>query len=483
MLTRKDLLQAHRLGTQRAALALISGEPDDPERPLRRMSVATFSGVMVAVIVAAAFGVIGLVRPGGAKGLDQAGMLIIEKETGARYVWCGTNGDKQLCQVENYASARLLAGADDKSRRTVSRNSLKGFARGPEIGIPGAPNTVPDPKQLVKSPWLVCVRSVDNGISGTTSTVTLLAGSTGSNVGGTQLGDTQAVVVQASGQPWLIWRNKRMRLPSYAVRTLGAGNPVQVADKWLNSLPAAADYVAPDVPGLGQLPPDAAKRPNGQGRIGQVYDVKAATGDTWYVLLSDGLAQISEIEKELMLANPATKKAYPPGETVAAKPLDASTANGVISSQQITKPELLGKPPSAFPYTDTIALCAVYADPTGNGGPVVTLGATLPAPSASAASTGVDLRFPPGGAAVAGLVSSGNRASQVGTYFLVADGRRFAFKSPDTAQKFGYQLPGDAAPVQAGVLDLIPQGPVLDPDKAALPVVAASPQPVASPPS
>ena len=278
MLTRKDLLQAHRLGTQRAALALISGEPDHPERPLRRISVATFSGVMVAVLIAAAFGVIGLVRPGGAKGLDQAGMLIIERETGARYVWCGNSGVKQLCQVENYASARLLAGADDKSRRTVSRNSLKDFSRGPEIGIPGAPNTVPDAKPLVKRPWLVCARSVDSGISGKTAMVTLLAGSTGSNVGGTQLGETQAVVVQASGQPWLIWRNKRMRLPSYAVRTLGVGNPVQVADKWLNSLPAAADYVAPDVPNLGK-DPDPAKRPTGQGRIGQVYDVKATTGD------------------------------------------------------------------------------------------------------------------------------------------------------------------------------------------------------------
>ena len=33
MQNRKDLLQAHRLMTQRSALALICGEPDSPNQP------------------------------------------------------------------------------------------------------------------------------------------------------------------------------------------------------------------------------------------------------------------------------------------------------------------------------------------------------------------------------------------------------------------------------------------------------------------
>ena len=51
MQSRKDLFQAHRLMTQRASLALLRGEPDIPDQPLRRLNVATFSGVLVAVIV------------------------------------------------------------------------------------------------------------------------------------------------------------------------------------------------------------------------------------------------------------------------------------------------------------------------------------------------------------------------------------------------------------------------------------------------
>ena len=73
MQTRRDLLQAHRLMTQRAALALLQAEPDPPDQPLRRLNVGLISSVLVAVIVAAAFGVWGLLAPGDAQGLHVSG--------------------------------------------------------------------------------------------------------------------------------------------------------------------------------------------------------------------------------------------------------------------------------------------------------------------------------------------------------------------------------------------------------------------------
>jgi len=51
MQTRRDLLQAHRLMTRRAALALLQAEPDPPDQPLRRLNVGLISSVLVAVIV------------------------------------------------------------------------------------------------------------------------------------------------------------------------------------------------------------------------------------------------------------------------------------------------------------------------------------------------------------------------------------------------------------------------------------------------
>ena len=54
MQNRKDLLQAHRLMTQRSALALICGEPDSPNQPLRRLNLGTISSLLVGAIAVGA---------------------------------------------------------------------------------------------------------------------------------------------------------------------------------------------------------------------------------------------------------------------------------------------------------------------------------------------------------------------------------------------------------------------------------------------
>ena len=128
MQTRRDLLQAHRLMTQRAALALLQAEPDPPDQPLRRLNVGLISSVLVAVIVAAAFGVWGLLAPGDAQGLTSAGTLIIDSQTGTSYIWCDHH---KLCPVVNYASARLALGSSAPDQRTVSQASLARYPAGP----------------------------------------------------------------------------------------------------------------------------------------------------------------------------------------------------------------------------------------------------------------------------------------------------------------------------------------------------------------
>jgi len=458
--TRKDLLQAHRLMTQRASLALVSGEPDNPELPLRRMNIAAFSGIMIGILCMAAFGVFGLIRPGGATGLEKAGMLIVEKETGARYVWCQ---DGKLCPVSNYVSARLVAGSDTKSRRTVSSNSLTKYERGPTIGIPGAPNTLPDSKKLTRAPWAVCVRAVESTSLGRRSMVTLTAGR---QIGGQKLSSDQAMVVSADGQNWLIWRNTRMRMPPYALTTLGA-NATPIASKWLNSVTQGPDFAAPQLPALGQ----PAQGPLGNGRVGQIFSVKTVSGATSsYVLLGDGLAQVTSLQRDLLVADPQIRRAYG-NRPVAPIEVDAGRVNTMPqSARPLRDRQLEGTAPSIVPFKETSPLCAVYSDPSGNSDATLTLGGDLPAPPDTVQPTGADqLAFPPGSAALAGRVPSPGKANEVNTYYLVAEGKRFPIKDNETAEKLGYTLPGNASKVPAGVLDLIAQGPVLDPGAVTVP--------------
>ena len=63
MQTRRDQLQAYRFVTRRIVSALLSGEPETNERPMRRYGLAVFGGAMIATIVFAGAGVIGLHVP------------------------------------------------------------------------------------------------------------------------------------------------------------------------------------------------------------------------------------------------------------------------------------------------------------------------------------------------------------------------------------------------------------------------------------
>ena len=156
MQSRKDLFQAHRLMTQRASLALLRGEPDIPDQPLRRLNVATFSGVLVAVIVCVLFGMWGLLGHGGSALKQQPGLLVIDQQTGNSYVFCQRD---KLCPVLNYASARLALQSPSVTQQTVSQASLTKFARGPLIGIPGLPQPLPEARPAGQAA-LVGVRAV-----------------------------------------------------------------------------------------------------------------------------------------------------------------------------------------------------------------------------------------------------------------------------------------------------------------------------------
>src|SRR5262249_39604010 len=125
MVSRRDQLQAYRFMTRRSAGALLRDDSDTVEAPLRRLSGGAAASVMVALLAAAVVGLFGLFSPGGSTSWQDSGSLILEKETGTRYVYL--NG--VLHPVINYASARLvLRGGAGVVQ--VSQSSLAGTPHG-----------------------------------------------------------------------------------------------------------------------------------------------------------------------------------------------------------------------------------------------------------------------------------------------------------------------------------------------------------------
>lgn len=462
MQTRRDLYQAHRLMMQRVGLALLQGEPDVAESPMRRLSAAAFAGAMLALLIVAVFGVIGLVAPSGAKGLDQGGMVIIERETGTKYVY---NTKMHVMEpVLNYASAKLALDAGNPPQRMVSRSSLAKFSRGPMIGIPGAPDSLPDPAHLVRKPWSVCVRNGPTSAGGTRPVTSLVAGE---SVGGSPIGDGQAIEVQAGGQIYVIWHDQRMHmsLPPNQASSVTNVQPAQVSQTWLNPIEEGAPFAAPQIAGRG------APVPGTGGSVGQVFETPSAA---WYVLQADGFAQISRTQATLLLADPDTARLAYHGRPAVPGTIDLSRVNGRLSAHGLLDSRLPPTMPNFVQWDTATPLCAVFADTDkGSTSARVAIGGTLPDVQGAASAGGgtVDqVVLPPGGAALVGLLPGPGQLNAINTWYVVDDaGVCFPLSSKDTAQKLGYNV-ADAAPVPKGVLALLPTGPTLSPEAARKPV-------------
>jgi hypothetical protein len=124
-------------------------------------------------------------------------------------------------------------------------------------------------------------------------------------------------------------------------------------------------------------------------------------------------------------------------------------------------------------YHPAAPLCVVYSGPAsarGSGGRL-TVGGTVPAGGLPAGLAGsrTEIDLPPGKATLAGVVpgpaGAGNGPAVTG-YFLIPGGGRYGLASPAVAAMLGYHLSGQRTLVPAGVIDLIPAGPALDPASA-----------------
>ncbi|MEU4228831.1 type VII secretion protein EccB [Nonomuraea sp. NPDC026600] len=465
MQTRKDLYQAHRLMTQRLGMALLQGEPDLPESPMRRHNVATFAGIMVGVLIIAGFGIWGLLKPGGATNLRDAGQLIVEEETGASYVYSQQTG--QLLPVANYVSARLLLDSDSIKVKTVSTESLAGFARGGQVGIAGAPDSLPKAERLVKSPWSACVVDATDAAGGRKSYVTLVGGT---DVGGTPAG-SDALIVSDGRQNWALWGNQRMAVKN--VDRLTDQTPRRVPDSWINAIAEGSDFAAPPIPQRGR---NIAGPGRSAFKVGQVFKVAAVAGAParWYVMLADGLAPITQTQATLLIQDPASQAAYG-RQHVREIPIDAANANAAkVSAQRITGGGMPATMPRFQVPAASAALCMVYANTLkGSVKGTLTVGSRMGIPTP--ASSGNPERFdqvllPPGTAAVAGLLPGENQLSSVQQFYLVTDqGKKYRLASPDVLTKLGYDA-ANVAPLPAHLLRLIPEGPTLDPAAARTPV-------------
>ncbi|MBK1789088.1 type VII secretion protein EccB [Prauserella cavernicola] len=470
MASKRDQLQAHQFLAQRVISALVTRETDPEQPPFKRPSGAAFGSIVITVLALVAVGVYGFIVPGGDKAWRDGDSVLVVKETGTRYVYL----NERLHPVLNYSSALLALGANAETH-SVSRESLMDVPRGPLIGIPDAPDSLPGTDKLLDGAWSLCSRPGADVSGSTVDESVLMVGA--EPEGGQGLGDAALLVeVPESGDQYLIWQGHRHRIrqpDAVSVALALRSQPkARVGMSLIDVLPPGESLGPIEVARAGSPSTAVPRLPD--LRAGQVLEAETTGGGVQHYLAEpDRLRPISPLQYDIQLADPATTTAYggsePVGVTLglaaAAEARQSPPAGSDPGSAPVRRPSFAGQDGASR------AVCVSY-DP-GATTPAVRTGAALPSEGSlmetplrtDGGSPLADRVFvPPGRAALVEVMPSAEASA--GTVLLVTDqGRAYPLAAREVLGILGYD---GVEPVRlpAGLVTRLPMGSGLDPEAA-----------------
>jgi type VII secretion protein EccB len=456
MATRKDQLHSYQFMLQRSISALVMRETDPQQAPLRRGVGAAFAGVMVAVILMASFGIYGLLTKSGVSKWQQPNSIVVERETGATFVYL----DGKLTPTLNLTSARLIAGAATKSLN-VSRNSLKRAPRAGQVGIPGAPQALPAASRVTGPNWSMCALGKQNDQGGDASQTVLLIGR--SDGPGTELGRKGLLVQDEDPLPgeqpqiYLIWNGFRHLIGRETLRLLYVGVTTYPTEtrSWIDAVPEGEPIVPIDLSGRGER-----SRAVPGFVVGDVLRAEKSNNQyNYYVVNADGIAPITNLLIEI----------YKRQADVPFREVRQSTVDAMPSSRRQYasggSPEESDGPtdtPELVPSDQEKPLCVEYTDrdPT----PKILVDAKQLSPDLGAPTK----KSTDAGAVLADRVAvEQDRIAVVrtresgGAYSLISDnGKRYPVQSAELLGTLGY-TPQQAVEMPAAIVNRIPTGPTL----------------------
>jgi hypothetical protein len=430
MATKRDLVEAHAFSRRRLVTAFISGAPGGREVEPARPGRTIVGGIALGVLLMAGAAVSGVLAGRTQVDWNNPG-LVISKEKGQPYVITRASKHPVLNPVINITSARLILGSS-VSPVTVPEKTIQEQTIGPEIGILGAPPTVPDSSELVQTGWTACTAS-GRGVR------TYVAPHPDASYAG---GD--GFVVSSAGQRWLIGSSAtapggyRYPLPTTAggaqdrflqLVGLGVGNEaVHVPPAWLDLWPAGGDldWQSFGIPGsaYGRSVSYADQIDLPHARVGDLVDV----GGTSYLLAPSAPIRLTTFARAVYEAS------SPPGGAF------HTFHQPMMRMDAMASPFAGANWPDGTLTPESGDLCALLQSRAGSR-PSVAL-ATDPGAQASAAGTPFDVRD-------AGVASGG------GAYVLSAD-----FSQATRGLPFLIDLKGSSHLLEGGAADKLGYGGV-----------------------
>lgn len=471
--TTRAQVNGYRFVLRRLEHALIRGDSRMIHDPMRGQMRALMVGMVVAVLITGAAGVLAFFKPAPNFG-DST--IMLSKSHGEMFVRIGD----RLHPVLNLASARLIAGKSDPPKE-VDDKFLNTVARGPMVGIVGAPSGIGSGDDMATSSWTVCdtTQLPSAGDPGGAPTVetTVLANDPvlGSDIRAAS--PQQTILTSAGGTTFLIYDGVRAAIDPadpilHSALRLGDTKIREISPGLLNSFPLVDPIVPIVIAGIGEpttyLPATY--------RVGSVLKTVDSRGEQLYVVLPDGLQPVSAATADII------RYGNPQSPTVA-DPVGVSPA--VISAASVVHTLAVDRYPAESPHfvpadSDRV-VCMSWQRGNSSAEPTTALlvGQRLPLPNdaqplrlatADGGGPGLDDAYLKPGTGEYVRATGGEPDSRAaGQLFYVSDlGLRLHIKDLPTATALGVvgaKEPGSTTEIPESapwpVLSLLPAGPEL----------------------
>jgi type VII secretion protein EccB len=295
--TTRAQVNGYRFLIRRLEHALIRGDSRMIHDPMRGQMRSLIVGVIIAVLITGACGVLAFFKPAPNFGDAQ---ILLSKSSGAAFVRIGD----RVHPVLNLASARLIVSKNE-SPKEVDDKFLNTVPRGSTVGIIGAPVSIRGADNIGMSSWTVCDTLETPGVTETTGMAslqtTVLANDPVLESGTREANPEDAILTEVGGTSYLIYDGVRAPIDmSDPVLVNGLhlqdAQPRRISLGLFNTFPLVDPISPVTIDGVGQ--PSPALGPDYP--VGSMVKTVDSRGEQLYVVLRDGLQPISPATADII---------------------------------------------------------------------------------------------------------------------------------------------------------------------------------------
>jgi type VII secretion protein EccB len=476
--TTRAQVNGYRFLIRRLEHALIRADSRMIHDPMRGQARSLLVGLVVAVLIAGAAGVLAFFKPTPSLGDAQ---ILLSKSHGALFVRIGD----RLHPVLNLASARLIVGKSEEPKQ-VGDKFLNQLPLGPMVGIAGAPTSINEGDDLATSSWSVCDTFTTPKVTDTAGAVgietTVLANAPVLTDAIRAAAPSETVLTQSAGTFFLIYQGVRAPVEAsnpvmVSALHLEGAQPRPMSVGLLNSIPLVDPIVPVSIPGAGE----ATRYLSPRYPVGSIVKMSDSRGDQLYVVLREGLQPISEVTADIIR--------YSSSQAVVGQPAH-DVPPALISQAPAAHSLHVDHYPTASPRIVDLdpdrVVCMAWqrANNAGQASTRLLVGQHLPLPpqaeavrlaTADGGGPGLDsIYLRPGTGEFVQATGVGPASKAMGQLFYVSDtGLRFHIRDLQSAAALGVTGVKDQSGKQETpqlapwpVISLLPPGPELSPQAA-----------------